>query len=511
MDPGHPTEGSGRKAVVTATGDSAVAIGGTVSESTIVTGSMYRVGLRRRYQWAALVALVVLVVAAVLIVYQAVLPMVSGPGPMRGGFNVAVAEFSAIDDQNRSIDAQRARELAQAVFTSLDQQIHAASGEGMALSIEVRAPERTGGIEGATREARAWQAEQRAREIGADLVVYGMVRTTRDATTFTPEFYLAPTKLQGAEELVGQYEFGSPIASGGDFTRNSATFDDLRRKLLARARALEEFAYGIGRYERNEFDKAADHLVRAEQQGWDDRDGKEVLYTLAGFATGRKGDLEGASAYFARALSVNPDYARARMGAAEMLFQRVGARRECAADQTDVAGLREALRGFEAARGAALQPADSNIQPKVTFGYGQVYLCLSLARQEDDWAAAEAQFRAVAAEYESGNKRLKDLAAEAHYLLGFIAMLRPNVGEATNTTARYGAAMDEYTLAIDLSLRPDRKAFFNRMLAYAHCRLGEWDAAADVLQTAISLEPDPGNRVDYQDLLRKVQEEHVCG
>jgi tetratricopeptide (TPR) repeat protein len=454
----------------------------------------------------------VLLLGAIVVIYQNVVPLVSSPGRMRGGVNVAVAAFGGLDAQNRRVDLPRASELAQVVFTSLDQQVHVASGDGADLSIEVWGPSRTGHIEGATREERARQAEQKAHQIEADVIVYGTVQASAGVTTFKPEFYLASTKLLGGEELVGQYELGSPIDIRGDFTSNGAAFDELRRRVLARTRALEQFTYGIGNYERNEFGKAADHLTRAEQ-GWDDQDGKEVLYTLAGFATGRSENFDRAAEYFARALKLNPGYARARMGAAEILFQQVGAQRECASDRVDADGLQEALRGFEIARAAPLQPAESNIQSKVTFGFGQVYLCLSLARKQDAWVNAETQFRSVAAEYDAGNKRLKDLAAEAHGLLGFIAAFRTNAESSSSTegrAARYSAASTEYAKAIDLSLRRDRQALFNQMQGYLQCRLGEWDLAAELYTRAIGLEPDPATQSSYQELLRKLQEDRIC-
>jgi tetratricopeptide (TPR) repeat protein len=504
---------AGAQAATTVDGDGegAVAIGGDVSESTIVTGRLYRLGLQRRWHWVALAAAcLVLLAGASAAIYGAVEPLLKPPPAdhMIGGLNVAVADFTALDGQGRGIETDTARKLAQAVFKRLDETIPANS-EGAVLSVQVWPPQRTGPIRGTSREERAAEAERKALAIQADVVVYGTLRAAEGDVSFAPEFYLAPTRLLGAEELVGQYDFGSPLQSGLDLTS-----PDSEKRLIdamqARTRALELFTYGIGHYERHEFRAAADWLVKADSPDWDDRDGKEVVYTLAGFAIGTDGDLERASDYFARALAINPGYARARMGASEMLFERVGATRECAPDRVDVDGLYESLRGFDAARVAPVQPAESNIPTKLTFGYGQVYLCLSLAQKEDDWALAESQFRSVVADYEAGNTRVKDLAAEAHSLIGYITMLRSSPTDVQAQTASFTTALAEYQRAIDLSVRPDRQAFFNRMQGYLHCRLADWDQASQAYDRAVGLESDATTQASYQELRRQLQNERVC-
>ena len=71
----------------------------------------------------------------------------------------------------------------------------------------VRAPEDTGPIQGETREERAAQCRT-ASEIGADVILYGILRSKGSGHEFRPEFFLTDRTLQGAEELVGQYELG---------------------------------------------------------------------------------------------------------------------------------------------------------------------------------------------------------------------------------------------------------------------------------------------------------------
>jgi hypothetical protein len=125
----------------------------------------------------------------------------------------------------------------------------------------------------------------------------------------------------------------------------------------------------------------------------------------------------------------------------------------------------------------------------VKFGFGQVYLCLSLAQKEDDWAAATDAFAGVATEYAAGNKRVKDLAAEAHGNLALIILLGPN--QAADQNAAFRAAAVEYGTAAELSLRRDRQAYFERWVGYLNCRLGEYDAADKAYARAHALEPDP--------------------
>jgi tetratricopeptide (TPR) repeat protein len=161
----------------------------------------------------------------------------------------------------------------------------------------------------------------------------------------------------------------------------------------------------------------------------------------------------------------------------------------------DARGLVDALRGYQSAEAAALQPARANVKTKINYGRGRVYLCLSQAQIEDYWAKAEQAFKSVVADYESGNPRVQDLAAESHAHLGIV--YSPAEG-AADTAPAFRQAAEQYQKAIELSRHPDRQAFFNSQLGYIYGRLKDYNAADSAYAEAARL--DPAHSDGYEQL-----------
>jgi tetratricopeptide (TPR) repeat protein len=232
----------------------------------------------------------------------------------------------------------------------------------------------------------------------------------------------------------------------------------------------------------------------AATEGWDERDGKEVLYLFQGSTGGKLRDLSGAQSFYERALALNPEYARARVGIAEVQFQR--SKGECSKDQVDAPGLSQALEDFRDALTASDQPAVSDVPAKVHFGLGRTYLCLSQAAIADDWAKAQAEFQQVIAAFEAEPDRIQDLAAESH---GYVAVIFLPSTRDPDPAESYLRSAAEYREAIKLSRHRERKAFFYDQLGFVLGRLQDYDAADDAYAKAIALEGDPSRRAEYQE------------
>lgn len=406
------------------------------------------------------------------------------PPWLTGDFNIAVAEFGALDAQGRVGESADAYALAQSVHEFLDNELklltEGIESAGDKFHIPVLEPSKTGRIGGSTPEERARSAERLAAKINADLIVYGNLDSGDGVTSFIPEFYLSDRKLRDAEELIGQYEFGSTLESSADITTNPVARQELRERLLERTRALAQFVIGLGYYSLARFDEAADYFKAAETiEGWDDRDGKEVLYHFLGNTTLMLGDLSAAQEYYAHALELNPEYARARLGTAEVLFHE--SRGDCEQGKVDVVGLQDAIRGYQSALEARHQPARSDIQTKTAFALGRAYVCLSQSLVADHWADAEREFLTVIADFENGNDRVRELAADAHAHLGLIYL---PAGGDPDANANFRRSAEEYHKAIELSRHPDRQAIYYLWLAWIHIRMNECDLAEEALAEA---------------------------
>jgi tetratricopeptide (TPR) repeat protein len=144
------------------------------------------------------------------------------------------------------------------------------------------------------------------------------------------------------EELIGHFAFGSPIRVPGDAASDAVARRDLRRHAVARAHALVQFMLGLGSYRANQLNEAMAAFAAAENtSGWDARDGKEMLYLFIGNTAGKLGRYDAAKRAYTLALTLNPGYARARLGLGEIYLHQ--AARGCAPGRADLSGLRRTL------------------------------------------------------------------------------------------------------------------------------------------------------------------------
>lgn len=441
--------------------------------------------------WYWYLAIVVGLVAALGVIAQMVQPLVEAPKPMTGGFNIAVASFGVLDEGGEVVASQAGDFLAESVYKTIDSQLNEVK-QLAGYNIQRLPPSEIGRIPGRTQQERARAAARLASERNIDLIVYGTLAPGEEVTSFTPEFYLSPRTLQNAEELAGQYRFGATLETPGDVRRNPVVTKELSEQLSIRTGALAQFVVGLGYYAIRQFDAALQHFATAEQvEGWDDADGKEVLYLFLGNATSRRPSPNQALAlqHYERALTLNPEYARALIGRGEITF--LEARGEtCEQSRADVDGLRTAQQDFVAALDARDQPAEAMVQGKANFGTGRVLLCLSRAGAEASWDGAERSFQAVVVAYQqSKSLLLRELATEAHANLGLLNWIRP-AADNDATAANYQRAIDEYQAAFELSPSRQRQALFKGQMAQLYDNLGDYASADAAFDEAVALDPE---------------------
>ena len=420
------------------------------------------------------------------------LPRSAALGPMVGDFNIAVSSFPELRPDGRVVPSAAGDALASTLFGQLDDELRPFKDAGFVIGR--RSPDDTSVVEGATREERAMAAGRLASRVNADIVVYGVLQTAAAQTAFTPEFYLSERTLTKAEELGGQHELGMPVGTNGPLS-NPVVTKLIRDRLLGRIDAMTQLAIGLGYYAIDgHYQEALDHFEAARAApGWDDADGKEVLYLFLGNAAQKVGDLARAEAAFQQAVVINPEYARGRLGVAEAMFQR--AKGSCEAGQANADGLAHAATAFRAAREAKDQPATSNVPLKADLALGRVYVCQSQALLTDRWQDAAELFGRVIAAFEAGNQHVRQLAAEAYAGVAFVDLPFADAPDARDRLERSASA---YEKAIAVSVEADRSAAFYAMLGYVRGQLGEPADADAAFAEAIRLEPDPDVRHRYE-------------
>jgi tetratricopeptide (TPR) repeat protein len=203
-----------------------------------------------------------------------------------------------------------------------------------------------------------------------------------------------------------------------------------------------------------------------------------VVLSLLGNVTGLQEDLDTAEGYFADALSLDPGYARARFGAAEVSYQRSKGPACAGRGEADVAGLEDAVTQFEEVIELPGPPL-AFIPERARVEIGKIYQCLFLngrGHLEEARQTLEEVIGDISTE-----TRLVDLTADAHFSLGFYHLLN---GEQQTAIA-------EFEMAVDITRNNLRKRGFYHSMALYMCQLDRPDLAENYYREAEAIPGPP--------------------
>lgn len=366
------------------------------------------------------------------------------PVAMDPGFNVAVAEFMVEDTNGSQITSgeglQFSKWLYERVESGLNQEL-----KEFTDTFHIWPPENTGVITGADEKERAGAAAARAKEIGADILIYGVLQQDEAKSDTTIEFYVNHDSFDEAEDIKGPHVFGGALRIKNPFKEGLDELGNL--PLKERAKSLSLLAIGLAYYSIDDFDQAITYLSLAdgENEWYEKAEGKHVVKLLLGNAYLRKSSIEKdaqlvptARVYYSQALELDSEYARAIMGMANVDLMLALGDPNDHETQIDLKRLKNAEAGYKNALAYKNENDVVNVQSKVDYGLGNVYL-LRYQLEGGDWLdQAYERFAAVAAAYESGNTDIKDMAAHAYARMGFIADVYR--GNTANAIAHYEKA-----------------------------------------------------------------------
>jgi tetratricopeptide (TPR) repeat protein len=386
-------------------------------------------------------------------------------GAMGGAFNVAVAELAVAGaEQEVGLD------LSKAVYDQIVEDLNAESDV-----IDVAPPDAVRVVPGHTPESRAEAAAELAERVEADVVVFGTVEMSEGLTDVAAEFFVSDRGLTGAEELSGVYPLDLvSLATTDPVAVRRRTAESLQPRILA----LTQLVLGLSHYQLNEYPEA-ESLFDDALASWPGVNGREVVLSLLGNVTGLQDDLDTAEAYFADALSLDPNYARARFGAAEVAYQRSRGPLCGGSGEADVAGLEDAVARFEEVIDIAGPPL-AFIPERARVEIGKIYECLYL---NDGGHLEEAReiLEDVIADI-SDETRLVDLTADAHFSLGLYHLLK---GDG-------GAAIAEFETAVNTTRNSLRKrGFYNSMALIYLCQLDQPELAETYYREAEAITGPP--------------------
>lgn len=252
------------------------------------------------------------------------------PPTMDGRFNVAVAEFGAVDAAGQVQPSEFGSYMSDRVYTALatereqnpdlgslgpgDLEIWR-SGQGDTppnVSIGLIADDK--------------EAAQVAAQLHADMIIYGALHTEDDPNSLDLQFYYASPGLSSEPDaIVGRHRLGEPIAIrisyAQDPTLAKAAVDT---PLQTRAQALAWLTTAMTLDLTGKQEQALAVLQNAEQAlaDWSPQDGKELLYFFLGRTALHLRQHGLAINYFQRAIDLDPAYANAYLGLGGVFFDR---------------------------------------------------------------------------------------------------------------------------------------------------------------------------------------------
>ena len=386
-------------------------------------------------------------------------------GAMSGAFNVAVAELAVTGaEQEVGLD------LSEAVYDQIVQDLSAQTD----VDVEVAEPGAVRLLPGDTSEARAEAAAELAERVEADVVVFGTVDMSDGLTDVAAEFFVSDRGLTGAEELSGIYPLDTvSLATTDPVAVRRRTAESLQPRI----HALTQMALGLSHYQLNEYSEA-ETLFQEALASWPGTNGLEVVLSLLGNVRGLQKDLNGAEGYFADALSLDPNYARARFGTAEVTYQRSRGQRCRGSGEADIAGLEDAVAQFEEVVDLPGPPL-AFIPERARIEIGKIYQCL-YSNGAGHLEEARELLDDVITDI-SDETRLVDLTADAHFSLGTYHLLKGDRGEA----------IAEFETAVNTTRNDIRKRGFYYSMAFIQCQLDEPDRAETYYREAEAIPGPP--------------------
>ena len=377
------------------------------------------------------------------------------PGRMSATtFNVIVAEFGALDANDRAHLTDQSRALSQSVYDTLLAQRDAFPDPIIKSSIELRygnLPVPGGLVLDETTAAKA------VEQLGADILIYGNLAADG---TFTPQFYISPqVRAQIDAALTGQQQLGTlSFVSNASFGAST----DLRTRasfLFFIATGLAYDVFGHAARSLEIYRQAEQQLIDWPEQGA----GKEVLYFFKGQAalflaqqtTGQTSTdlLTEAESALNKATSSNPAYARARiaLGSLHLIRLQRLADLATAIDSPDTAAM---FDQYSQAATLAHQASDRQVEAIATLSLGAANYMLGGAYQfRGEADQANAAFDEAARLIEDSRSALADfkqprLLAQADLALGAVydqqAQLRASQKDQSGSRDRYQRAQQAY-------------------------------------------------------------------
>ena len=425
-----------------------------------------------------------------------------------GAFNVAVAEFSQIDAQGRERATPDSALISRTLFTTIQGELQALPADYQAVvwhdSMNLLQKRATiGAITGATVAERSAAACRRATELGADLIVYGVLDSGNSPAFLRLQFCVRnPSRdrdmgnlaeLQTVDRLGGPVQVELPL---------SDVQSSVNPPLRVRTALLAKLVVGL-RYELATNPNLTANLKRAQavfadalryleqQEGAATRDngGDLVQYFIGreGFLLSQEQSsspseksslLENARAALQQATALNPQYARAWSALGSVYYARTRLLARPQRLSTD--DLAQAISAYQSAIATAQTDGDPSAEAEARLAlalsewlHGDSYLYQTpsnTASAEAAFVRADQQIQIGAALIEPAQNRLHGYAAMARGLIAHErAQIALRAGDQQASRSFFQQARDAYGECIAAGQADPGDQFLQRQLIAITC------------------------------------------
>jgi tetratricopeptide (TPR) repeat protein len=415
-------------------------------------------------------------------------PMAKDPS-----FNIVITPFAIVDQNNFLINGTDGYILANDLYKRLKNDI----GQlGLPISYDIREPEFTCPIKGKDPERRKQVARNLAKKIQADIVIFGVINRDGNKGNFSPEFYVNYKGFDQGDEITGEYQLGESLPLNLPLDEVELQ-QGVNKQYIAREKALILIVLGLSNLAVDNYDDAIKQFQSADNiPNWYDYQGKAVLYLLMGGASQSKAtlfrdippdeyklQLENALTYYNKALGLDEQYARAKLGLANVLYLEALGDLYAEKNQIDLDKMIEAENAYKDILAMPDAQGNSNILSKVYYGYGQIHL----ARGQYD--LAEIEFLKVIKLYQGQDESLETTASHAYARLGWIARQRKD----------YSHAIEFIQKAIEHT-SPYYRDRYSVLLGDTYWESGDKERGCSELQTALGWAENIGDTRTIEEL-----------
>jgi hypothetical protein len=377
-------------------GDVIITTIGPGASDNVVGKNIIKIGTLVVPALPAVVALLVVLVSGVVGLWLYLVPAKMPAGY----FNVAVAEFSQVDGQGRERVTADSALISKTLFATIQGELEQLPPDYQAVvwhdSMNLLQKRTTiGAIESTPKQDRSSAACQRATDLNADMIVYGTLDASANPAQLRLQFCVRNTArdrdMGNLQELQKVDRLGGPLSVVLPLNDvQSSVNPPLRVRTALLAKLVVGLRYELATNPNFQFslNKAlgvfTDALDYLEKEGGATRDnGGDLVYYFIGrenfllfqdSATPEEkkpGHLDAARDTFARAVELNPLYARASSSLGAVYFLK--ARQNLLKQQPATHDLSQGISSYQAAILAAQAEKDQSAEAEARLALAHIY------------------------------------------------------------------------------------------------------------------------------------------